>query len=153
MIYILKPGRGNTKGTKCFDMNRNFLSLKLGVANLQRIKQYCLVKLIYFNSIRMKASSLFETLWKHSFRMLSRARERGSDLLHHCYPFTPGWSEAVALRVLPKNTPHLRWPVSNPQPLDHKSNALTTELSRLPKTVLDDNHDIESEKRQLQICR
>ena len=27
----------------------------------------------------MKASSLFESLSKHSFRMLSRVRERGSD--------------------------------------------------------------------------
>ena len=35
----------------------------------------------------------------------------------------------MALRVLPKNTPRLRWPDSNPQPLDHKTNALTTELS------------------------
>ena len=81
----------------------------------------------------MKASSLFESLSNtHSGCYHARGRKAVTFT-----PLLPIWSRAVALSVLPKNTPRLRWSDSNPQPLDHKSNAPTTELSRLPINMID----------------
>ena len=78
----------------------------------------------------MKVSSLLNRSRTLIPAVFTRARER-QWLLHHCYPFTPGWSGAVSLGVLPKDTPRYRWPDSNAQPLDHESNALMSALSRL----------------------
>ena len=80
----------------------------------------------------MKASSLFKSL-SNTHCGCYHAREREAVIFTPLLPIYTWVEWGSGISVLPKNTPRLRWPDSNPQPLDHKSNALTTELWRMPR--------------------
>ena len=83
----------------------------------------------------MKASSLFESL-SNTNSGCYHAREREAVTFTTLLPIYTWveWGSGITCLAQEHTSPPVAR--SNPQPHDHKSNTLTTELSRMPKKAL-----------------